>query len=267
MFKMSNIQNDSVEYANNNYNLDSFIILNKSSHTYVGEHADAELIIVHKNNMGSGKLYVCVPLMQGATSDDNSIVLDNVLSEVGKRANSNGMQTKINLASFNLNRFIPKKPYIIYNGNADCRGSENNEDTFIVFRKQDAIKITPSSMNLLNNVIKRNDSSVKEKPPKKGFFFNKKGPTSGTSLNGDIYIDCKPTGNDGEILVPTASAWAISANTMNMPIVNIGLSILVGCLIMYLLIKLSITVFSSMNNLSSSSKGSLAPKTVSSKTT
>lgn len=247
-FKLNPIQNAPVEYGNSSYDVEEFRIYRQSLHTYIGEYADAELIIVHRNNMGSEKLLVCVPLMQSAMPDDNSIALDNVLSEVGKRANSNGMQTRINLASFSLNKFIPKKPYIIYNGTLPFSPCNNKTTAnYVVFGKQDAIKIAPSSMNLLNNIVKKHKYSIKN-DPKNGFFFNKSGPSSGTTSNEDIYIECKPTGSDGEILVPTASAWSISADTMNLSKVGMIIGVLIGAIIMYLLIKLLQYILSSMKS-------------------
>ena len=145
-FRMNNsIQTEQVEYGNSSYNVQEFLIFCPSVHTFVGEYADAELMIFHNNNMGKEKLAVCIPLMMSNTPNDNSIVLDNILSEVGKRANSAGSVTQVNLASFNLNKFIPKKPYIMYDGILDCNGDEkNNNMNFFVFRKQDAVKIKPS---------------------------------------------------------------------------------------------------------------------------
>lgn len=245
--KMNPIQNSPVEYGNSSYDVEEVRIYKQSLHSYVGEFADAELIIIHRNNMGSEKLFVCIPLMMARdTVNDNSIALDNVLSEAGKRANSVGKQTQVNLASFNLNKFIPKKPFIIYNGTLPFSPCVNKTTVnYVVFGKQDAIKITPSSMSLLNNLIKNHNYRVKE-DPKSGFFYNRNGPKSGTSSNEDIYIDCKPTGSDGEILVPTASAWAISADSMNLNAVNVAFAVFIGCLIMYILIKLVNTLFSSI---------------------
>jgi carbonic anhydrase len=247
-FKLNPIQNAPVEYGNASYDVEEIRIYRQSIHTYIGEYADAELVIVHRNNMGSEKLLVCVPLMQSSTPDDNSIALDNVLSEVGKRANSNGKQTQINLASFNLNKFIPKKPFIIYNGTLPFSPCVSKATVnYIVFGKTDALKITPSSMNLLNNIVKKHNYRIKN-DPKNGFFFNRSGPSSGTSSNEDIYIECKPTGSDGAILVPTASAWSISADTMNLSKVGMVIGILIGAIIMYALIKLMQYILASMKN-------------------
>ena len=245
-FRLNPIQNSPVEYGNSSYDVEEFMIYSPSIHTFVGEYADAELIIVHRNNMGTEKLAVCIPLMQSNTPNDNSIVLDNVLSEVGKRANSTGTETQVNLASFNLNKFIPKKPYIIYNGTFKCDGDDTKDNmNYVVFGKQDAVKITPSSMELLNKIVKKHKFEIKS-TPKNGFFFNKNGPSSGTTSNEDIYIECKPTGSDGEILVPTASAWSMSADTMNLSNVGIIIGILLGVILMYVLIKLAQTLLKSM---------------------
>lgn len=246
--RLNPIQNAPVEYGNASYEVEEVRIYRKSLHTYIGEYADAELIIIHRNNMGSEKLFVCIPLMQTPVPDENSIVLDNVLSEVGKRANSNGKQTRINLASFNLNKFVPKKPFIIYNGTQPFIPCDSKRKVnYVVFGKDAAVKITPSSMSLLQNVIKEHNYRIKSDPAN-GFFFNKNGPSKGTTSNDDIYIECKPTGSDGEILVPTASAWAISADTMNMSKVGMILGILIGAIIMYILIRLLQYILNAMKS-------------------
>lgn len=241
------IQNTPVEYGNSNYNIEEVRIYKKSLHTYIGEYADAEMIIIHRNNMDSNKLFVCIPLMESSEINDNSIVLDNVLSEIGKRANSNNMQTRINLVTFNLNKFIPKKPFITYNGTQPFTPCDSNRKVnYIVFEKDYSIKITQNSMNLLNKILKDHNYTIKD-DPKNGFYFNKNGPTSGTVSNEDIYIECKPTGSDGEILVPIASTWAI--NIDDMTFLNNGIiQIILGIIIMYFLIKIMKYIFSYMKS-------------------
>jgi carbonic anhydrase len=248
-FKMNSTKTDTVEYGNSTYDVEEFRIYMNSLHTYVGDKADAELIIIHRNNMGGEKLLVSVPMMMHGTANDTSIALDNVLSEVGKRANSNGSQTQVNLASFNLNNFIPKKPFIIYNGTLPFVPCDNNTKVnYVVFRKEDAIFMTPSSAELLWNILSRNTYSV-QKDPVNGFFFNKNGPSTGTTSSEDIYIDCKPTGNDDEMIqVPTISAWSMSSDTINLSKIGAVIGVLLGMIIMYILIKILSFALSSMKS-------------------
>jgi carbonic anhydrase len=236
----SSVQSQPVEYGNSTYDVEDIRLYMYSLHTYVGEKAHGEMIIIHRNNMGGEKLLVCVPFMVNENAgNDTSIAFDNVVSEIGRRANSNGSQTQINLATFNLNKFIPKKPFIIYNGTLPFSPCEKTKVDYVVFRKEDAIPITLSSAELLFKLIKRTNYDIKGRPSN-GFFFNKNGPKVGTSTSDDIYIDCKPTGSDGEtIQVPSAaSSWNLSADTMNLSKVGMAIGLLVGMIIMYLLIKM-----------------------------
>lgn len=244
---------DQAEYRNNSYDVEEIRIYRDSLHTYVGEKADSELVIIHRNNMGNDKLLVCIPIINSNVSDDNALILYNVLSEIGKRANSVGKQTTINLATFNLNKFIPKKPYILYEGTQPFKPcNKESKVNYIVFRKQDAIKLMPSSIELLNNLVKKHDYKIKE-TPKYGFVYNEKGPSLGTSTNDDIYIECKPTGSEGEVLIQTTSLFSsISMNGLNMNDMNkyilYTIGILIGFVIMYILIKLNNKFFNYINS-------------------
>jgi carbonic anhydrase len=236
----SSVQSQPVEYGNSTYDVEDIRLYMYSLHTYVGEKAHGEMIIIHRNNMGGEKLLVCVPFMINENSrNDTTIAFDNVISEIGRRANSNGSQTQINLATFSLNKFIPKKPFIIYNGTLPFSPCEKTKVNYIVFRKEDAIPVTESSAMLLFRMLKMHKYEIKGKPSS-GFFFNKNGPKVGTSTNDDIYIDCKPTGSDGEMIqVPSAaSSWNLSMDTANLSRVGMLIALLVGMIIMYLLIKL-----------------------------
>ena len=236
----SSVQSQPVEYGNSTYDVEDIRIYVNSLHTYVGEKAHAEMIIIHRNNMGGEKLLVCVPLMANENArNDTTIAFDNVVSEIGRRANSNGSQTQINLATFSLNKFIPKKPFIIYNGTLPFSPCEKTKVNYVVFRKEDAIPISLRSVELLYKMLTFNRYEIKGKPSS-GFFFNKNGPKVGTSTNDDIYIDCQPTGSDGEtIQVPSAaSALNLSMDAANLSKVGIAIGLLIGMIIMYLLIKL-----------------------------
>ncbi len=242
-YRVNPKQNTPVQYGDSNYDVEEFRIYHPSLHKFVGDKADAEMIIIHRNNMGSEKLLVCIPMVVKDVANDNTIMLDNIISEVARRANSNENSTVINLAGFTLNKFIPKKkPFIIYKGTTPYSPCTNATVNYIVFTKSDAITITPGSMKTLSTIVAPQKYNVKS-DPKSGFFYNKDGPTLGTSMSDDIYIECKPTGSDGEVLVPTASAWSMSSlnmntNIMNLNSINTFIYVILGIIIMYGCIKL-----------------------------
>jgi carbonic anhydrase len=243
-YRLNEAQNTPVQYGDSNYEVEEFRIYQPSLHSFVGEKAPAELVIIHRNNMGSDKLLVCIPMIEKDVANDSSVMLEHVIIEVAKRANSNENTTMINLAGFTLNKFIPKKkPFIIYKGTLPYSPCINSTVNYVVFTDADAaIKITPTSMNILERIITRHNYEVKPEP-KGGFFYNKDGPTLGTSMSDDIYIDCKPTGSEGEVLVPTTSAWSFSSgnmklNMINTNSINTSIYVILGIIIMYGCIKL-----------------------------
>jgi len=96
------------------------------------------------------------------------------------------------------------KPYYSYTATLPwkpCSGKYN----YVVFHKDDAITISPQAYNILSGgnsppgVIRPHRiNSNKGKADE--LFYNAKGPIKPNL--GEIYIDCQPTGDDGEVLVP-----------------------------------------------------------------
>ena len=67
-----------------------------------------------------------------------------------------------------------------------------------------AITMGLSAMASLKRLIPNTQqfgTAVEESENPDGVFYNPSGPISPNQ--GDIYIDCQPTGDDGEVLVPT----------------------------------------------------------------
>ena len=63
---------------------------------------------------------------------------------------------------------------------------------------------------------------------------------NGSAVNGDIYMECLPTGSEGETLVPIAKSSEQMFNTQTIKNIfknNIVLQILTGILIMFALTK------------------------------
>lgn len=252
-YRVNPSQNTPVQYGDSNYEVEEFRIYYPSLHTFVGEEADAEMVIVHRNNMGSDKLLVCIPMVVKDVANDASMMLENIIIEVAKRANSFQNTTTINLAGFTLNKFIPKKPFIIYDGTPPYAPCTNSNVHYVVFMKSDSIIITPKSMDILQRFVSRHYYQVKD-DPKTGFFYNKNGPTLGTSMSDDIYIECNPTGSEGEILVPTASAWSSPFTGKNMNLafnlnsINTFIYIILGIIIIYCCIKIIQYILYFMSN-------------------
>lgn len=197
-FSFDKQQASPVLFNKEKYNVESMRIYRPSLHTFNGSKADAELIIIHNHLASTNNLLVSIPLM-GVSS--NKEVLDNIVSQMGEKANKEGETAKINLNAFSLQNIVPSKPYYYYNGTlpySPCNGSYEH----VVFDKKDSLQINSSSLRLLKNLIKESKYTIKK--AKQGYFYNKRGPRTNLVTGGedDIYIECHPTGEEGEILVP-----------------------------------------------------------------
>jgi carbonic anhydrase len=206
-----------VIYNANKYDVQEMRLYKPSLHAYNGKKADAELIVIHNNVSGiaSGNLLVCVPIEKNAsTSNPDSLSLfDKIISEVKNTAPSKDTETVVNISSFSIDKFIPIKPYFSYSGTlpySPCNG----EHDYVVFSKDNnaVLAISVASYNTLNKIITSNGYASNKN--KKGVFYNGNGPSplSG-SIKGDIYMECLPTGSDGEQLVPLEQTSTQMFNT------------------------------------------------------
>lgn len=230
-----------VIYNDENYFVASVMLFQPSIHTFNGKQADAELQIFHINARGNKKLMVCVPIVQSSTStSDSSTFFDLIIGEVAQTAPGLYQHTIFNNATFSLSKFIPMKPYFSYTGfnllweiagamfpqyigakclaykknksgnqvggqctpGVDCESFASDVD-FIVFHVEDAIKMSPQALNTFKNITPQGKDlkipTIKASLNPTGLFFNPNGPVPQSS--GEIYIDCRPTGDDGEVLV------------------------------------------------------------------
>lgn len=199
-----------VIYNDQNYNVSYAVIVQPSLHKFNGEHAEAELIVGHMNASGTNQLLVCVPIKSSSTTTDSSAAFfDLIIAEIKKTAPSRGAKTTFTNSTFSLNKFIPMAPYFSYKGTNMFRSicpdnAGGSEIDYIVFHEDNAITMGLSAMKSLKSLIPYPQpfgTAVEESENPGGVFYNPSGPISPNQ--GDIYIDCQPTGDDGEVLVPT----------------------------------------------------------------
>uniref|UniRef100_A0A6C0IIG0 carbonic anhydrase n=1 Tax=viral metagenome TaxID=1070528 RepID=A0A6C0IIG0_9ZZZZ len=230
-----------VTYNSNKYEVSEMRLYQPSLHDYSGKKADAELIIIHNNVSSQGNLLVCVPVVNGSSNPESLSIFDTLISEVSKTANSPGSKTTVNIPTFSIDKFIPRKPYYSYTGTlpySPCNG----EYDYVVFSKDNdaVISLSNSAYLALKKIITAN--VYESKKNNKGVYFNENGPSTLTgSGKGDIYMECLPTGNEGESLVPLAksSEQMFSMGTVkNMFKNNLFLQVLIGILLILGLTKL-----------------------------
>ena len=98
-------------------------------------------------------------------------------------------------AVWNLNDWVPEKPYFSYSGSAPYSPCTGGFD-YVVFNRYDAATIHPDALAKLRKNIAA--SGIGTKPNK---FYNSTGPArQGLESIGDddIYISCQPTGSSEE---------------------------------------------------------------------
>jgi len=189
-----------VIYNNQNYNVQEVRLYQPSLHTYSGgTHADAELVILHNNTFSTKNLLVCIPIIKSSTTTaDSAYFFDQIITEVRKTANREGQQTVYNNPTFSLGKIVPMTPYYSYTGTLPWSSSTDVYD-YIVFKIENAATMSPQALTGLKAVTNANQIKTVVSPY--DVFLNSKGPVP-PYTDGDIYIECQPTGDDGEVLVP-----------------------------------------------------------------
>jgi carbonic anhydrase len=229
-----------VTYNAEQYQVHEVRIFRPSLHTYGGKKADAEVIIVHNSSSGSGKLLVCVPISKGTTQNKSAKTFDAILSKVSKTAPSVNKQTLVNLPTFSLDDFVPMKPFYSYDGTLPyepCSGKYS----YVVFSKNNggAISMSSAAHSSLSKIISANSYSVKNGSG--GIYYNSKGPSQSTGLGGDIYIECNPTGSDGETLVQSqtsSSASLFSSSSVGNVLNSVYFQVIIGAIVILGIMKL-----------------------------
>jgi hypothetical protein len=244
-FKVDETTMPPVIYNDQNYNVTEVRLYHPSLHTYSGgSTTDAELIISHVNTANTQRLLVCIPIIKSGTSTAESAnYFDSILTEIQRTANSYGQQTVYNQPTFSLGKFVPLKPYYSYTGTLPW-SPNNGSYNYIVFQKEDAITMSTQAYNVLKAVTNSHNINTKSNP--QDVFYNASGPVPPN--RGEIYIDCQPTGDDGEILVPMKlDAGGLMDNEMLRKLFNFTLvKIFIGALIMIIIWKLSMKVINSI---------------------
>lgn len=193
-----------VVYNSKKYQVEEIRVYQPSLHSYSGIKADGEIIIIH--NSGSSKLIVSVPISSSGPSTEGSQLIGSILSSMNKTNNEKNVSIQTNVTNFNLNKIVPMKPFYSYKGTlpySPCNGLFD----YVVFSQDNggSIGLDAASMSILKKSIVENTRDVVDnKDGSIEFFYNSNGPSTRIGLGGgddDIYIECHPTGEDGEILV------------------------------------------------------------------
>lgn len=252
-----------VLYNNNKYQVHEVRLYTPSLHSYAGEKTVSELIIHHKNERGGNDLMVCIPIIKdNSAKGESSEIFRTIFNELSKTANSKNRETVITINSFNLNKFIPLKPFHTYEGTLlykPCNGSYD----YIVFNKNNGgyIAINDKTNTMLSLLLKKNHNYVTHKVDDSFVFYNPKGPSalSKSKNNDEIYINCEPTGASGESLVPVHKyAEPALAHSASEFFSNKYVKVIVPVIIILLLVKFVGGIFGSVSSVGGAGAGTVA---------
>jgi len=226
-----------VIYNSIKYNVSKVKLYSPSLHTFAGNQAAAELVIEHTSTQGTNPLYVCVPISKRDVNSDVSSVLNKIINGVSQNAPSDGETTTISIDNFNLNTFVPFKPFFSYTANNFSVPCDQKVD-FIVFNitNNESINIKQDDLTKLTELIGPSGINSVDGTP---YFLNPKGPGIPGDGGDDIYIDCKPIDkSEEETTIIHDSGNQSSDFDFESMISNPIFQILVGSLLFVLLLFL-----------------------------
>ena len=229
-----------VTFNNEGYNVREVNIYAPSIHAYNGSSADAEMLIIHD---GAGKkLIVSVPLVQSNNVTASAKILDDIIGKFSStvdKTKTNDSQL-INVQNYNMENFIPNSPYYFYMGGAPfspCDGQYN----FVVFdMTKSPVSIGGDALKTLTGMIQPSGITAVSRSD---YYYNSSGPNVKPGFNKDeIYIECNPTGEDGEILFqtppPTMGSDIGGALSMDNLMHNPYLNVAIGIGLSYMALKM-----------------------------
>jgi len=199
-----------VIYNDLEYSVSEVRIYQPSLHKYDGKHAAGEIIIIQG---GNGKnLITSIPIAKGTKNDNGSKQLTELILEASQRIPNKGESMTFSGGNFSLDNFIPKRvPYFAYSETLPyepCNGTY----AYVVYGKNNALNISPRVHDKLKKMIKA--TKVKSDIEKNYLFFNKNGANSRKN-NNQIYIDCQPVNEEGEVLVNESTGEVVDSDEEN----------------------------------------------------
>lgn len=179
-----------VSFNSNSYKVDSIEIYSPSLHYFNGNPVDGEVIITHSPLSTGQPLIVCIPLSTNSVKATaaTQIITDIINSAVTNQLKQGDPSMTIKLNDYNLDTIVPVTPFFYYTG--------SNNYNIIVYGLASAISVNQSVITGLQKIITP-EQTVKY-PAVDYYYMNKYGPSTGGNGDGQIYIDCQPTGNSEE---------------------------------------------------------------------
>lgn len=218
-----------VIFNGENYNVSSIRVYQPSLHTYDNQQAPMELVIFHDGGV-SDKLVVSIPYQSGSGSSDytssktGSQVLENIINDYYKlspsppsssSSSSSSSPQNLNINNFNLNNFIPKAKYYYYVGTELPKFglcTQPKSTNYVLFDlSKGGQYISSDAISKIQNLISKSAFPVATNTLYKSAKFPNS--NSNAAKSDEIYIDCNPTGSEGEQLYtpPDTSSTQVSS--------------------------------------------------------
>ena len=181
------------------------LIFNGSFHTYDKSNSPGEVVILHEGSGGAGAgklLFVCIAISISDTStlSESGEIIDQIIKTIPKAQVSKSDESSSPFGVkglYNLSQIIPENaPYYTYIGNG-FYSTRSEAINYVVFTQGNVCKISQDALTNLNAIVKKINAPTTSMPVNTA-SLNSIG-ANGSSSN-QIYIECKPTGDDGVIL-------------------------------------------------------------------
>jgi carbonic anhydrase len=184
-----------IQYNTVGYDVQEIRLYTPSLHSYNDVKTDGEFVIIHHSNTGAIPLLVCIPIKSNNSSSVSALFFKTLIDTMSSNAPSDGETTTVNVQRFNLNAFIPKKPFFSYSATEPYQPCSEMVE-YIVFGPLEAsLDINADSLTTLQSIISSHSYDIKSGP---SLFFNPKGSRALGSGGGEIYIDCQPVDSSDE---------------------------------------------------------------------
>jgi carbonic anhydrase len=221
-----------VVYNNQKYTATELLLFKPSLHTFNGVRAAAEVLLRHKN--GTNELFVCIPITQVGAASTGSTLLSQIINNAPLEKNA---ASTFSVPDFNANLLIPKSSYFTYTGTSLYANCTSQQFNYVVFHPRNGfISLPAEDLTYLGKLVQTNNV-----PNLQGkLFFNETGTNSnGFSGDGEIYINCQPTGASEEEIV-----FKESDTTINTALLQQALKVIVGFIVIVCMFYLAKTMVS-----------------------
>ena len=234
-----------VVFNNVKYKPERIYIFKPSIHTYSGQPAEAEIFMFHSSNQGG--LIISIPIVIGAKMTQGSYLMKDLISAAPKQ----GERSSPSIADYNANYLIPKSRYYTYEApfiNSPCNSLLYQ---YVVFHpKYGALSISKETFKILDALVQ----PMYGVTASKGICAVNMIGTTNNGFNGDgqIYIDCQPTGQSEEEIVykETGAVSKMPNDTlMSILMIVIGVVIIFGTFMAMKFVLGHVSVITNKSNL------------------